>query len=96
MSIQLAGFAGANVFKAQYAPRYTNGLVACGACSLAGAVIVLLWKGLYAWDDKRRSDIVVGEVSCTGIGREMMLTWQGPQTDCVDLQRTEFDLEAKL
>lgn len=54
MSIQLAGFAGANVFKAADAPRYTRGLTICGACALSGAVIILVWKVLYAWDAKRK------------------------------------------
>ena len=54
MSIQLAGFAGSNVFKAADAPRYRSGLLICGGCTLAGAVIVLCWKAVYAWDEKRK------------------------------------------
>ena len=69
MSIQLAGFAGANVFKAKDAPRYKDGLIICGACSLAGAIIVLVWKGLYAWDEKRQSPASIAEVSCVNLER---------------------------
>lgn len=54
MSIQLAGFAGSNVFKAADAPRYRSGLLICGGCTLAGTVIVLCWKAVYAWDEKRK------------------------------------------
>ena len=52
-SIQIAGFAGANVFKAKDAPRYKHGLVICGACAAAGAVVVLIWKALYALEDRK-------------------------------------------
>ncbi|WVR03306.1 hypothetical protein IAU60_000297 [Kwoniella sp. DSM 27419] len=52
--IQMAGFAGSNVFKVKDAPRYKHGLVICGACALAGAAVMLLWKALYAWDDRRK------------------------------------------
>jgi len=60
MSIQLAGFAGSNVFKAADAPRYKTGLTICGVCALTGAVIVLVWKALYTWRSKRivQSEIV--------------------------------------
>lgn len=72
MSIQLAGFAGANVFKAADAPRYKTGLTICGACALAGAVIVLIWKALYIWDSKRRvqSEIITASPEYALDGRE--------------------------
>lgn len=55
MSIQIAGFVGSNVFKPQDAPRYRPGLIICGACVLAAAVVVLLWRAAYAFDDRRQS-----------------------------------------
>ncbi|WWD06514.1 hypothetical protein V865_004605 [Kwoniella europaea PYCC6329] len=51
--IQMAGFAGSNVFKPKDAPRYKHGLIICGACAIAGGVVMLVWKALYAWDDRR-------------------------------------------
>ncbi|ODO01805.1 tartrate transporter [Cryptococcus wingfieldii CBS 7118] len=51
--IQMAGFAGSNVFKPGDAPRYKNGLIICGVCALAGGVVMLVWKALYVWDEKR-------------------------------------------
>lgn len=53
MSIQLAGFAGSNVFQSTDAPRYTHGLVICGACTAAAGVVVLVWKVLYRLEDRR-------------------------------------------
>ncbi|WVQ93891.1 hypothetical protein IAU59_000969 [Kwoniella sp. CBS 9459] len=53
--IQMAGFAGSNVFKAKDAPRYKHGLVICGACALAGGIVMLIWKALYIWDDRRNA-----------------------------------------
>ncbi|WRT63477.1 uncharacterized protein IL334_000382 [Kwoniella shivajii] len=53
--IQMAGFAGSNVFKPKDAPRYTHGLVICGVCAVAGGVVMLIWKALYVWDDKRKA-----------------------------------------
>ncbi|WVQ80974.1 hypothetical protein IAT38_003081 [Cryptococcus sp. DSM 104549] len=51
--IQMAGFAGSNVFKTHDAPRYKHGLIICGVCAVAGGVVMLAWKALYAWDDRR-------------------------------------------
>lgn len=51
--IQMAGFAGSNVFKAKDAPRYKDGLIVCGVCSVVGGIIMLVWKLLYIWDEKR-------------------------------------------
>ena len=65
MSIQIAGFAGSNVFQPSDAPRYTNGFIICGVCSLAGAIVVLAWKALYAWDDKRRPAVTIEEPMAT-------------------------------
>ncbi|TYJ52016.1 hypothetical protein B9479_007392 [Cryptococcus floricola] len=53
--IQMAGFAGSNVFKPGDAPRYKNGLIICGVCALAGGVVMLIWKALYVWDEKSNS-----------------------------------------
>jgi hypothetical protein len=46
-------FAGSNVFRASDAPRYKHGLIVCGACALAGAAVVLVWKVLYALQDRK-------------------------------------------
>ncbi|OWZ56088.1 tartrate transporter [Cryptococcus neoformans 125.91] len=54
--IQMAGFAGSNVFKAKDAPRYKDGLIVCGVCSVVGGVIMLVWKSLYIWDEKRAKE----------------------------------------
>ncbi|WVO23714.1 uncharacterized protein IAS62_005069 [Cryptococcus decagattii] len=51
--IQMAGFAGSNVFKAKDAPRYKDGLIVCGVCSVVRGIIMLTWKLLYIWDEKR-------------------------------------------
>ena len=59
MSIQLAGFAGSNVFQPDDAPRYKTGLVAAGSCALGGAAVVLVWKALYAFTDKRNRAPIV-------------------------------------
>ena len=48
-SIQIAGFAGANVFQPKDAPRYRHGLIINACCAIAGAVVVLAWKYLYAY-----------------------------------------------
>ncbi|KAK8845317.1 hypothetical protein IAR55_006030 [Kwoniella newhampshirensis] len=55
--IQMAGFAGSNVFKPKDAPRYKHGLVICGVCAIAGGVVMLIWKALYIWDDKRNVNV---------------------------------------
>lgn len=49
----MAGFAGSNVFKAKDAPRYKDGLIVCGVSSVVGGIIMLIWKLLYIWDEKR-------------------------------------------
>lgn len=54
--IQMAGFAGSNVFKTKDAPRYKDGLIVCGVCSVVGGVIMLVWKLLYIWDDRRAKE----------------------------------------
>ncbi|WVQ76505.1 hypothetical protein IAR50_006174 [Cryptococcus sp. DSM 104548] len=59
--IQMAGFAGSNIFKASDAPRYKNGLIACGVCALVGGVVMLVWKALYVWDERRNSARDEGE-----------------------------------
>ena len=57
-SIQIAGFAGSNIFKAKDAPRYKHGLVICAACAIAAAVIVIAWKYLYAYVDSKKSHTI--------------------------------------
>lgn len=52
----MAGFAGSNVFKAKDAPRYKDGLIVCGVCSVVGGLIMLVWKSLYIWDEKRAKE----------------------------------------
>lgn len=37
------------------APRYSRGLIIAAACAAAGAVIVLVWKGLYVLVERRRN-----------------------------------------
>ena len=41
------------MFKPGGAPRYKNGLIICGACAAAGGVVVLIWKTLYAAEDRK-------------------------------------------
>ena len=41
------------MFRASDAPRYKHGLIVCGACALAGAAVVLVWKVLYALQDRK-------------------------------------------
>ncbi|KAM0745723.1 MFS general substrate transporter [Meredithblackwellia eburnea MCA 4105] len=53
MSIQLAGFAGSNVFKASDAPRYRKGLGVCAACVLSAALIVVGLKFVYRYIDSK-------------------------------------------
>lgn len=53
MSIQIAGFAGSNVFKASDAPRYTRGLTICGICAVVAALTMVAWKVLYLITDRR-------------------------------------------
>lgn len=53
----MAGFAGSNVFKAKDAPRYKHGLIICGTCALAGAIVVLAWKALYAIEDRKKTSL---------------------------------------
>lgn len=74
MSIQIAGFAGSNVFQASDAPRYTHGLTICGACAIAGAVVMVAWKFLYMWDEKRAasSQVDVPEVSKPSCNRDSL------------------------
>ncbi|KAK5051365.1 hypothetical protein LTR84_003017 [Exophiala bonariae] len=47
MSIQLAGFPGQQLFRAQDAPRYRRGLIIAASCVIAGAVVILVLKLLY-------------------------------------------------
>ncbi|PLB52113.1 MFS general substrate transporter [Aspergillus steynii IBT 23096] len=47
MSIQLANFPGNQLFRSQDAPRYTRGLVIAASCTIAAAVVILVWKLLY-------------------------------------------------
>ncbi|KAK7885086.1 hypothetical protein LTR67_010791 [Exophiala xenobiotica] len=47
MSIQLAGFPGAQLFRTQDAPRYSHGLIIAASCAIAGAVVILVWKLIY-------------------------------------------------
>ncbi|GAB0133680.1 hypothetical protein EsDP_00002080 [Epichloe bromicola] len=47
MSLQLANFAGNQLFRTQDAPRYRPGLVIAAACAVAAAVVILVWKLLY-------------------------------------------------
>ncbi|EEU41532.1 uncharacterized protein NECHADRAFT_54014 [Fusarium vanettenii 77-13-4] len=47
MSIQLANFPGNQLFRAQDAPRYTRGLSIAAGCTIAAAVVILVWKLLY-------------------------------------------------
>ncbi|KFY77654.1 hypothetical protein V499_03001 [Pseudogymnoascus sp. VKM F-103] len=55
MGIQLAGFPGNQLFRQQDAPRYSRGLIIAAACAAAGAVIVLVWKGIYAFVERRQN-----------------------------------------
>lgn len=68
MGIQLAGFPGNQLFRQQDAPRYSRGLIIAAACAAAGAVIVLVWKGLYAFVERRqnRNTLNVAESGRTG------------------------------
>ncbi|EMC98964.1 hypothetical protein BAUCODRAFT_120256 [Baudoinia panamericana UAMH 10762] len=47
MSIQLASFVGANLFKAADAPRYTHGLLVCAGCTFGAAAVSIIWTVLY-------------------------------------------------
>lgn len=57
MSIQLAGFPGQQLFRAQDAPRYRHGLIIAASCVISGAVLVLVWKLLYRLFDGGDSGI---------------------------------------
>jgi hypothetical protein len=47
MSIQMAGFPGQQLFRAQDAPRYRRGLIIAASCVIAASVVILIWKLLY-------------------------------------------------
>jgi hypothetical protein len=47
MSIQIAGFPGAQLFKQDAAPRYKHGLITAAALVVSGAAVVAVWKFLY-------------------------------------------------
>jgi hypothetical protein len=47
MSIQIAGFPGQQLFRAQDAPRYRRGLIIAASCVIAASVVILVWKFLY-------------------------------------------------
>jgi len=69
MSLQLAGFPGNQLFRAQGkqkpvfsanqahscsdAPRYRYGLIIAASCTIAGAVVIWIWKLLYRTVDRR-------------------------------------------
>ncbi|RSH94212.1 hypothetical protein EHS25_004015 [Saitozyma podzolica] len=80
MSIQIAGFAGSNVFQANDAPRYTHGLTICGACAIAGAVVMVAWKFLYMWDDKRAASSQVDVPEPVSLSRDE-ITEKGSQSE---------------
>ncbi|GKZ76368.1 hypothetical protein AnigIFM56816_006628 [Aspergillus niger] len=58
--------AGAQVFKTKDAPRYVSGTVACSVCFALEAIVILLWRGWYMWENRRRERIVLS----MGISKE--------------------------
>ncbi|KAI9150574.1 hypothetical protein HJFPF1_10348 [Paramyrothecium foliicola] len=57
MSIQLANFPGNQLFRTQDAPRYTRGLSIAAGCTIAAAVVILVWKLLYRLFDHGDSGV---------------------------------------
>ncbi|KAF4121897.1 Major Facilitator Superfamily, partial [Geosmithia morbida] len=47
VSLQLANFPGSQLFEDSDAPRYTHGFIVAAACTIAAAVVILVWKVLY-------------------------------------------------
>ncbi|SPN98645.1 related to nicotinamide mononucleotide permease [Cephalotrichum gorgonifer] len=84
MSIQLAGLPGNQLFRQQDAPRYTRGLAIAGACAVAGAVVIMVWKILYRMFDGGDSGVEVTEKGsrdveeqyCVGTRRRTILQEQ--------------------
>ncbi|GJP89469.1 hypothetical protein CBS63078_8643 [Aspergillus niger] len=58
--------AGAQVFRTKDAPRYVSGTVACSVCFALEAIVILLWRGWYMWENRRRERIVLS----MGISKE--------------------------
>lgn len=46
--------AGAQVFKTKDAPRYVSGTIACCVCFAVEAIVILLWRFWYMWENRRR------------------------------------------
>ena len=61
MSIQIAGFPGQQLFRAQDAPRYRRGLIIAASCVIAAAVVILVWKLLYHLFDGGDGGVEVAE-----------------------------------
>ena len=61
MSIQIAGFPGQQLFRAQDAPRYRHGLIIAASCVISGAVLILAWKLLYRLFDGGDSGVEAAE-----------------------------------
>ncbi|KAJ5570336.1 MFS general substrate transporter [Penicillium hispanicum] len=58
--------AGAQVFKTKDAPRYVSGTITCCVCFALEAIIILLWRIWYMWENRRR-DLLAAE---SGISKE--------------------------
>lgn len=57
---------GAQVFRTQDAPRYVVGTIVCSVCFALQALVILLWRLYYMYENRRRDRIMAEQ----GISKE--------------------------
>ena len=79
---------GVQVFKTKDAPRYVSGTVSCSICFILEAIVILLWRLWYMWENRRR-DRLVAESSLTKEEQAQRGQELG-ERDVTDLQNPYF------
>ncbi|KAL3471655.1 MFS general substrate transporter [Aspergillus californicus] len=79
---------GAQVFQTKDAPRYIPGTITCCVCFGAEVVLIILWRGWYMYENRRRDRLAVE----SGLSKEEMerLGQQHGARDATDLENPYF------
>jgi ACS family allantoate permease-like MFS transporter len=80
--------AGSQVFQTKDAPRYVSGTVACCICFALEALVILLWRFWYMYENRRR-DRAAAESGLSKEEQEQFGREMG-ENDMTDLQNPHF------
>ncbi|KAF7532051.1 hypothetical protein G7054_g8314 [Neopestalotiopsis clavispora] len=88
IGICAGNMAGSQIFYDADAPHYIHGIIGCATCFVIDAIVIILWRLLYVWRN-RRNDKFVREEGISSEDRALRAQEYGKQ-DKTDLQNPYF------